>query len=71
MEERNDQATLYQQSGVVWHKTTSAEFPYMACVGDAAWKIRLNDFPEEDLYTLMIDGQSIADFNDWPEAWKR
>lgn len=33
--------------------------------------IRMNDFPEQPLYTLFLDGQAVADFDDWPSGWMR
>lgn len=35
------------------------------------WKIRMNDFPAEPLYTLIVDGNEIIHFNDWPENWSK
>lgn len=32
-------------------------------------KIRLNDFPDEPLYTLIEDNAVIIHFDDWPELW--
>jgi hypothetical protein len=29
-----------------------------------SWTIRVNDFPEEHLYTLLINYQEIGDFDD-------
>jgi hypothetical protein len=33
--------------------------------------IRVNDFPAEPLYTLLVDGEEVEDLEDWPEAWTR
>ncbi len=32
-------------------------------------KVRLNDFPEEPLYSLICNEREIIHFNDWPEFW--
>jgi hypothetical protein len=47
------------------------EFPYQAIIDGRRWEIRVNDFPAEPLYTLMIDGQEALDLEDWPTLWKR
>ena len=38
----------------------------IAFVSDDTWKVRLNDFPDEPLYTLMINQSEIIHFDDWP-----
>jgi hypothetical protein len=44
---------------------------YKATVDGARWTIRMNDFPAEPLYTLLINGQPIIHFNNWPSFWKK
>jgi len=56
---------------LTWQRTDLAEFPFTVPVAGGTWLIRINDFPVEPLYTLMIDGQEIADFDDWPRCWGR
>ncbi len=34
-------------------------------------RLRMNDFPDEQLYTLFADGKSVAEFDDWPSRWLR
>ncbi len=31
----------------------------------------MNDFPDQPLYTLLLDGVPVGSFNDWPERWKK
>jgi hypothetical protein len=33
--------------------------------------VRVNDFPEEQLYTLFVNGNEVGNFDDWPEQWVR
>jgi hypothetical protein len=33
--------------------------------------IRINDFPDEHLYTLMVNDQEVVHFDDWPLCWTR
>ncbi len=55
---------------IEWKRSGDPGFPYYADVNGQQWKIKVNDFPEDDLYTLMI-GQKSVNFNDWPVAWER
>ncbi len=35
------------------------------------WLIRINDFPQQPLYTLLINGVAQCDFDNWPACWQR
>jgi hypothetical protein len=59
------------ETAVAWRATKDPEHPYEATVGGVRWVVRLNDFPEEHLYTLLVEGAERAHFDDWPAAWKR
>ena len=48
-----------------------AEFPYFATVSDQEWRIRINDFPAEPMYTLVINSTAVGDFDEWPDCWRR
>jgi hypothetical protein len=39
-----------------------------ARVDGALWTIRMNDFPDEPLYTLFIDSVEVMHFDDWPSS---
>ncbi|MEI7609614.1 MAG: hypothetical protein WCJ64_19715 [Rhodospirillaceae bacterium] len=54
-----------------WRATGDALMPYAAAVAGSEWRLRVNDFPAEPFYTLLIDGREAGDFDDWPEAWQR
>lgn len=61
-----------------WQPGPNAEIIYCTQVHDGAgngsanhWAIRLNDFPQQPLYTLLLNGQPVLDFDDWPAAWQR
>jgi len=56
---------------VAWRRTASAEHPYEADVDGQRWTVRVNDFPAEPLYTLLVDGQPVEDLDAWPGAWRR
>jgi uncharacterized protein YjaG (DUF416 family) len=56
---------------VTWMRTNDPGLPWRAALGDDVWSIRINDFPDDYLYTLMINGMPSGNFNDWPEGWRR
>jgi uncharacterized protein YjaG (DUF416 family) len=56
---------------VEWTSTGDLDAPWAATVGGAAWQVRLNDFPDELMYTLLVDGADVGDFHDWPAGWRR
>ncbi len=56
---------------ISWLETDDAEFPYEANMNTEHLKIRVNDFPEEPLYTLFINETPGVDFDDWPDLWRR
>ena len=56
---------------IAWRRTASAEIPFEAAVDGRRWTVRVNDFPAEPLYTLLIDGEKVEDLDAWPGAWRR
>jgi hypothetical protein len=44
---------------------------WSAHVGDEAWIVRVNDFPEEHLYTLYVNDEELGSFDEWPRQWSR
>ena len=56
---------------VVWSQTRDASTPWRATVDAQAFTLRLNDCPEEPLYTLFVDGSPVGALNDWPKTWSK
>jgi len=56
---------------IQWTETGEDVSPYQASVNGENWVIRINDFPAEHLYTLIIDEQEAEEFDDWPSSWLR
>lgn len=54
---------------VVWRKTADAFRPWVAFVDGHLWVLWLGEFPEEPLYTLIIDGAVTESLDDWPACW--
>ena len=61
----------YLDEPIFWKKSQDAEFPYETVQGQNRLVIRLNDFPEEHLYSLLVDNNEVASFDDWPINWSR
>ncbi len=64
-------AQTWLEEEVVWVRGADPEYPFMAELGGKKCVIRLNDFPEENLYTLLVNGEEVAQFDDWPKPWVR
>ncbi|GAB3840120.1 hypothetical protein ACFPIJ_34105 [Dactylosporangium cerinum] len=54
-----------------WEHSGDGEFPYHAEVDGRTLTVRVNDFPAEPLYTLIVDGSELVDLDDWPTVWRR
>ena len=33
------------------------------------WRVRVNDFPDEPAFTLLVDGGEVIHFDEWPKIW--
>jgi uncharacterized protein YjaG (DUF416 family) len=56
---------------IAWDDTGDVDYPWSAGVDGARWRVRVNDFPDEPMYSLEIDRVVVGDFHDWPEQWTR
>lgn len=56
---------------LVWEATGDGEFPYRTKVGEQTLTIRVNDFPAQPMYTLLVGGEAVEDLDDWPPAWTK
>lgn len=54
-----------------WILTHDAQSPWQTTVGDCLWQICINNFPDEPMFTLMVQGIVMGDLEDWPKTWKR
>lgn len=56
---------------VTWQSPGDPLIHWRAEVEGAVWQVRLNDFPDDFMYSLVISGQDQGRFHDWPETWTR
>ena len=56
---------------ITWNWTDNPHHPWSADVGGENWRVRINDFPDDLMYTLIIGEDEIASFHDWPQSWRR
>jgi hypothetical protein len=56
---------------VQWSRTNERTAFWRATVDGETWTVRVNDFPEEQLYTLLVNGEELGSFDGWPRQWSR
>jgi uncharacterized protein YjbI with pentapeptide repeats len=61
----------YLAEPIEWRSTRDPEFPYESSKDGISLMIRVNDFPDEHLYSLLVEGDPLASFDDWPREWTR
>jgi hypothetical protein len=55
----------------VWRRTGDSLFPWEIASGRSRLRVRLNDYPDEVMYTLFRADLPVGDFHDWPDTWDR
>lgn len=59
------------ETPISWAATEELDTPWRSQSGRHSLTVRLNDFPDEALYSLLVDGTVVAHFDDWPALWTR
>jgi len=59
------------KTNVKWFRTQEPTALWRAEIGADTWTVRVNDFPEEHLYTLFINDGELGNFDEWPRQWSR
>lgn len=62
-------AEMLSEESVIWAKTTDPLFPYEAKIANKHIQLRINDFPEEPLYTVMHAGEEVMHINGFKHNW--
>ena len=53
---------------IEWQYTPQSRFEFYGTSDDVTVRLRLNDFPDEPLCTLILNGDE-ADLEEWPSRW--
>jgi hypothetical protein len=59
------------RSELIWTKTGDNDFPWEIRTPRSHLQVRLNNYPDEWMYSLFVNGECVGDFHDWPECWNR
>lgn len=68
-----EDAGQYKAMAIVWRESqpNAMGVVYEANVGRLEGRVRMNDFPDEPLYTLLIGNIEVIHFNEWPVTWSK
>ena len=61
----------YLEEEVKWNEGADPKYPYEAKMNGDKLVVRVNDFPDDKLYTLFVNDNEVASFDDWPKQWRR
>lgn len=56
---------------LAWTSTGELITPWQTTVDGSEWRVRLNDFPDDVMYSLIVEGRDAGGFHDWPKTWSR
>ena len=64
-------APEFLRSDIVWRRAEGRDegYVYSALVDGGRWFIRLNDFPDEPMFSLVVQNREVIHFNNWPSEW--
>jgi hypothetical protein len=58
-------------ANLTWWRTKDNTAFWRTETESGIWTVRVNDFPEDHLYTLLINDREIGNFDEWPPQWLR
>jgi len=64
----NDIFTELSKAVILWDKTDDSNFVFSSEFRNTEILLRLNDFPDEPLCTLIVNDASI-DLDEFPDGW--
>ncbi len=74
--ERRRVVDLAKTRPILWREEehfdekTESYFRFEALVDGYVMRLRINDFPDEPLYSLVVNGEALADFEDDLPNWR-
>lgn len=63
-------ANEYLTKKIEWEESGDSEYPFCAIINNKRLVLRLNDFPEEPMYTLLVNNQEVIDLDGVPSTWQ-
>lgn len=60
----------YLKQSLTWHDAKEGDYISATEFDGQQLRLRLNDFPEEPMYTLFVNGFEVCDFCNWPDCWE-
>jgi len=67
----NPELAILLSAEMEWQQAENPEIPWQTEVHGQMWQVRLNDFPDDFMYSLLIDRRTLGNFHDWPGSWIR
>lgn len=64
-------AHSYVEKKVAWNQSVDPSHPFEAEFNSDRLVIRVNDFPDENLYTLFVNDEEVLRFDEWPGQWRK
>lgn len=61
----------HMKTPITWQRSGDEHTPLLAQLASHTFTILTKSLATEPRYTLLIDGEYIADLQDWPSAWSR
>lgn len=56
---------------LTWNRSSDVDHPWETEADGKKWRIRINDFPDDFMYSLLIGEDEIGPFHEWPANWER
>ncbi len=67
----NATLSAHLEQPLTWNRSGDVDYPWETDADGKKWRVRINDFPDDFMYTLMIGEEEIGPFHDWPANWER